>query len=321
MRSTLVRLILCLTAVTGTGVVRGDTTVDATYRLTVGGKNSDGTNIDSIIKDPPHPISDPSFIRLEDSVEGSTDSGFATTHVDAFATHLDKEKLLGFTLEGGASAVTPPGNTQGSGPDPGTETGGGLTIGYRDSVTFDVFGPQPLELTHIVGFLKLHGSMNVSTSATGIFSVGEASVGVTIDGTGIASDSHRAVFQTAGQPKGSMGRENLNIIPFEYDVFPGDIKPIELTIFVSGAADAHYSSNFLNVGSGAGAFNASFGSTLEWGGITSVTNARTGEPITDWSVTSESGFDYSQVFPIPEPSALTLLLTAAAAVALRHRRR
>ena len=117
----------------------------------------------------------------------------------------------------------------------------------------------------------------------------------------------------------SQGLENLNIIPFSYDVSPGDSKAIELNFDVRGGAVAGH---FQNLGSGTAAstFNANFENTLEWGGITSVTRASTGEPITDWSVTSESGFDYSQVFPIPEPSVLILLFTAAATLALRRRR-
>jgi hypothetical protein len=45
-------------------------------------------------------------------------------------------------------------------------------------------------------------------------------------------------------------------------------------------------------------FSASFGQSLTWGGISSVTDAETGEPVTDWTITSESGFDYRN--PAPE---------------------
>ena len=53
---------------------------------------------------------------------------------------------------------------------------------------------------------------------------------------------------------------------------------------------------------------ADFGSTLSWGGITSVRDALTGEPIDDWTITSESGFDYSKPFGVPEPTAGIMLL-------------
>jgi len=54
-----------------------------------------------------------------------------------------------------------------------------------------------------------------------------------------------------------------------------------------------------------GTFAGSFGHTLAWGGIDSVNDATTGEPITDISFTSASGFDYTT--PVPEPSSLVLL--------------
>lgn len=59
---------------------------------------------------------------------------------------------------------------------------------------------------------------------------------------------------------------------------------------------------------------AHFGSSLKWGGIESVTDLD-GTPIPreDWSIESESGFDYSRSFDeqqIPEPAILTLTLIA-----------
>ncbi len=54
-----------------------------------------------------------------------------------------------------------------------------------------------------------------------------------------------------------------------------------------------------------------FHGSIHWGGIVSVENADTGEVITDWTVTSESGFDYSKPFvpEVPEPSSIALLST------------
>ena len=45
------------------------------------------------------------------------------------------------------------------------------------------------------------------------------------------------------------------------------------------------------------------GHTFTWGGITSVTDADTGEPITDWTLTSASGTDWATL-ATPEPSSL-----------------
>ncbi len=49
-----------------------------------------------------------------------------------------------------------------------------------------------------------------------------------------------------------------------------------------------------------------YGHTLAWGGIDSVTDAD-GNLITDWSITSGSGFDYSKPYSVPEPSTFVLL--------------
>ena len=57
----------------------------------------------------------------------------------------------------------------------------------------------------------------------------------------------------------------------------------------------------------AGAFvlDANVFQSLNWGGIDSVTD-EFGNPIDDWTITSESGFDYSRPFGVPEPTSITL---------------
>jgi hypothetical protein len=63
-----------------------------------------------------------------------------------------------------------------------------------------------------------------------------------------------------------------------------------------------------------------FGS-LQWAGIQSVTD-EAGNLISrdHWSITSESGFDYSQPFAVPEPPTSVMLVLAAAAWCLRRGR-
>jgi hypothetical protein len=58
---------------------------------------------------------------------------------------------------------------------------------------------------------------------------------------------------------------------------------------------------------GTGTFSADVSGSLHWGGIQSVTD-EFGNPINDWTITSQSGFDYSKPFSVPEPSSLLLLL-------------
>lgn len=71
--------------------------------------------------------------------------------------------------------------------------------------------------------------------------------------------------------------------------------------------------------------NSDFFSTLEWVGIDSVRDAQ-GNPITGWSVTSGSGFDYgrsyaAQIAVVPAPTAIWLLGSAMLGIAGVARRR
>lgn len=90
---------------------------------------------------------------------------------------------------------------------------------------------------------------------------------------------------------------------------------LDYTITISGQAGAE--GGWLKGDSGTAGFTAMFGHTLTWGGIDSVTNADTGEPITDFTVTSASGFDYSKAFPeVPEPSGFIDALAAIAVASI-----
>ena len=62
-----------------------------------------------------------------------------------------------------------------------------------------------------------------------------------------------------------------------------------------------------------------FGHTFTWGGIDDVSDADTGEEITDWSLTSDSGFDW--IDPAPEPSSLVYAVVSAAILLPLHRKR
>jgi hypothetical protein len=62
------------------------------------------------------------------------------------------------------------------------------------------------------------------------------------------------------------------------------------------------------------------GDTFTWGGITSVTDADTGEPISDWTLTSASGTDWATA-ATPEPSTLVCAASGIALLGLGRARR
>jgi hypothetical protein len=64
-----------------------------------------------------------------------------------------------------------------------------------------------------------------------------------------------------------------------------------------------------------------FTHTANWGGITSVIDADTGEPVTDWTMDSASGFDYVHPFAEPEPASIVLAAFGAIAFAVVARRK
>ncbi len=232
MRSTLFRLIFCFTAVTVAGVVRVEASLDAIYSIAVSGRNSDGTRATTNRKNNgEHPLQEGDFLGATDSVEGSTDSGFGTAHIALFGTHRDKKALLGAQIGGGASLARLPFAEGGE-----ISAGGNARVGYHEVLTFDGSLSPPV-LMHIQGFLKLHGSISASSSKTGSLTLGAASTSVTLTGTGIDSDTtFRTVFQRAGQSQQTVGAENLNIVPFSYFVFPGNLNHVDYVLNVFGNA-------------------------------------------------------------------------------------
>jgi hypothetical protein len=84
-------------------------------------------------------------------------------------------------------------------------------------------------------------------------------------------------------------------------------------------ASARVTNVDLNNGTGTASGTALYEHTINWGGISSVVDSVTGEPDTDWSVTSASGFDYTNA--VPEPSSIVLAaIGCIACLAVAHRK-
>jgi hypothetical protein len=68
---------------------------------------------------------------------------------------------------------------------------------------------------------------------------------------------------------------------------------------------------------GSAAFSGDIMHSIRWGGIDSITDASGNEiPRNQWSFISDSGFDYSQPFSVPEPTSIILATIASAASCL-----
>jgi hypothetical protein len=96
-------------------------------------------------------------------------------------------------------------------------------------------------------------------------------------------------------------------IPFDIVTHVGSTIDVRVDLTVSG--DVSAKGGELIGDSSSGFFEANFGETLFWGGISSVTDD-SGAPIANWSIASDSGFDYSKPFvEVPEPSVFLLVVT------------
>jgi hypothetical protein len=167
--------------------------------------------------------------------------------------------------------------------------------------------------------IKIHGLLNIA----GFLSSGTATGPIRLPG-----------FTTAGQINGSFKVSTFNntgsvntgpgCVCAERTLAPINSPPTDISTndvsnsFVEwgmpndiGSTVTVSAKLFVKATAGASAVASilgDFGGSIHWGGIESVRNATTGEVYTDWTVTSDSGFDYSRPFPVPEPSSLLLLM-------------
>lgn len=99
-----------------------------------------------------------------------------------------------------------------------------------------------------------------------------------------------------------------HIIPVRAVMQNGTPFAIDYTLTLRGKAGVILGTDSRSPLFAASYFDADFTQSMYWGGITSINDALTGEPIENWSITSASGFDYSQPYRgVPEPSSLLLL--------------
>jgi hypothetical protein len=151
-------------------------------------------------------------------------------------------------------------------------------------------------------------------------------VGLFITGSGIAPGPYSGgrYFNTVDAASASAGGlihiENAAppTVTFAMDFIVGQPTPVFWSIEGNGVAIVN-DRDALTHFHGQASFDEDFSHTLTWGPVTTVTDAVTGEVIHDWTITSQSGFDYgspvSDGSPVPEPATLVLFGVGFAALA------
>jgi hypothetical protein len=288
------------------------------YSLSMDGRKSNDEFISLINKT--ELDEDFDFSSIGESFGGGTDLGTATVRAAAFAGRQESppgapptSALLGVQVAGSSTLARPP-----LFPD---ETGNLMARAIaraklKDSLNYDT--PGNTEPIRVQGFFRLTGSLNANANANGTSMFASADAQFEISGNVIAT-SGQQVFSTSAT---NDFRSHLDPILFSYTTKPGTPTAVEISMLVSGeAAVTGPRFNVNDAGFGFAEFNASYEHTLSWGAITSVTKASTGEPILNWTVASATGFDYTQVFPLPEPSPSLLLFVGMGRIRARGRRR
>lgn len=110
-------------------------------------------------------------------------------------------------------------------------------------------------------------------------------------------------------------------IPVRIGIFLGGFDAEKGVVF--GTRSVGYIFKLDLTANGSGAVSArsqgEYGNTVSWGGITSVETSA-GVPVTNYVLSSESGFDYSQPYVVPEPSGIQLLAALVGASIVFWRR-
>lgn len=186
------------------------------------------------------------------------------------------------------------------------------TIGFQDRLTFT--GAPAGTLATMTGRLSVSGSLGVNSN-----NQGSAGALAQVNAAGVSGFiTHQISIDSSTASTGSLPP----YITFEAAVRFGqpDFTLIFLSLRTSSTSSALSGSNPQWAAS-----SADFFSSLEWDGIVSVRDS-SGNLLTDWSVTSASGFDYTrsydaQIAAVPEPEIYAMMGLGLSLVGFATRRR
>ena len=166
-------------------------------------------------------------------------------------------------------------------------------------------------------------------ASVGFFADGDVPNSVTLAGGGnsvraFTNETYSNFYTNNSQPNPLITQSTF---PFPSQILITFLIPNNGGLGVDFEADAEVGANVDNednANAGIAIATASFGHTFTWGGITSVVDADTGQPITDWTLTSASGVDWADAAPgpsaAPEPSTSSLAALGALALFVYRRR-